>query len=150
VYGKLLKPRQSFLITLYSEIINQVPILLLAKCLNKIPSAEFDSFSANYKKLPAFYGTRRFITVFRTAASVFHPEPDKSLYAPIIFLEGPISYYLSVYWHAAAQLVEAQRYKPEGCGFESRWGCTMALGSSQPVKEVSTRDVLWELKPVDA
>jgi hypothetical protein len=23
--------------------------------------------------------------------------------------------------HAVAQLVEAQRYKPEGCGFDSRW-----------------------------
>jgi len=23
--------------------------------------------------------------------------------------------------HAVAQLVEALRYKPEGCGFDSRW-----------------------------
>ena len=23
---------------------------------------------------------------------------------------------------AVAQLVEAQRYKPKGCGFDSRWG----------------------------
>jgi hypothetical protein len=23
--------------------------------------------------------------------------------------------------HPVAQLVEAQRYKPEGCGFDSRW-----------------------------
>jgi len=90
LYDKLLKPLQSFLITVYSEIINQVPILLLAKCLNKIPSAEADSSSASYRKRPAFYGTRRFIPVFRTAASVFHPEPDKSLHPPIIFLEGPI------------------------------------------------------------
>ena len=26
------------------------------------------------------------------------------------------------YWgHAVAQLVEVLRYKPEGCGFDSRW-----------------------------
>jgi hypothetical protein len=25
------------------------------------------------------------------------------------------------YWHAVTQLVEALRYKPEGCWFDSRW-----------------------------
>jgi hypothetical protein len=95
--------------------------------------------------------------LFRTAASVFHPEPDKSLHAPITFLEGPSSCYLPVYWLAAARLVEAQRYKPEGRGFESRWrhllnpsGRNMALGSTQPATELSTRDVFWEVKPVGA
>ena len=47
-----------------------------------------------------------------------------------------------------AQLVEALRYKPEGRGFASRW-ChwiffiDMALGSTQPLTEISTRNVSW-------
>jgi hypothetical protein len=41
-----------------------------------------------------------------------------------------------------AQLVEALRYKSEGRGFDSRWcynpsGCTMALGLTQPLTEIS-------------
>ena len=49
--------------------------------------------------------------------------------------------------HAVAQLVEALRYKPEGRGFDSRWchwnfsfpsGCTMVLGLTQPLTEMST------------
>jgi hypothetical protein len=31
------------------------------------------------KKLPAFYGTRRFITVFRRPALGPYPEPDESI-----------------------------------------------------------------------
>ena len=45
-----------------------------------------------------------------------------------------------------AQLVEALRYKPEGRGFDSRWcpsGRSMALGSTQPPTEMSTRNVSW-------
>jgi hypothetical protein len=44
-----------------------------------------------------------------------------------------------------AQLVDALRYKPEGRGFDSRWchwnpsGRTVALGSTQPLTEMSTR-----------
>ena len=54
--------------------------------------------------------------------------------------------------HAVAQLVEALRYKPEGRGFDSRW-ChwiffigiilSSALGSTQPLTEMSTRNVFW-------
>ena len=53
--------------------------------------------------------------------------------------------------HAAAQLVEALRYKSEGHGFVSRWchrhnpsGRTMALGLTQPLTEMSTRNIFWE------
>jgi hypothetical protein len=56
-------------------------------------------------------------------------------------------------WHAVAQLVEALRYKPEGRGFDSRWchwnnpfGRTMALGSTQPLTEMSTRNISWGVK----
>jgi hypothetical protein len=32
------------------------------------------------------------------------------------------TFYYSYYWgHTMAQLVEALRYKPEGCGFDSPW-----------------------------
>jgi hypothetical protein len=52
--------------------------------------------------------------------------------------------------HALARLVEALRYKPEGRGSDSRLcreifhrhnpsGRTMALGSTQPLTEMSTR-----------
>jgi len=54
--------------------------------------------------------------------------------------------------HAAAQLVDALRYTPEGRGFDSRW-ChwnfsltlsfdrTMAQGLTQPLTEMSTRNI---------
>ena len=52
--------------------------------------------------------------------------------------------------HAVAQLVEALHYKPEGRGFDSRWchnnnpfGRTMVLGSTQPLTEMSTRNISW-------
>jgi len=56
--------------------------------------------------------------------------------------------------HAVAQLVEALRYKPEGGGFHSdgitgifHWhnpsGRTMALGLTQPLTEMSTRNISW-------
>ena len=61
--------------------------------------------------------------------------------------------------HAVAQLVEALRYKPEGCGFDSRWyhwnfpltsGRTMALGLTQPLTEMSTRNIYWGVKAAGA
>jgi hypothetical protein len=57
--------------------------------------------------------------------------------------------------HAVVQLVEALRYKPEGRGFDSLWcqwnwhnpfGRTMALGSTQPLTKMSTRNISWEGK----
>jgi hypothetical protein len=56
---------------------------------------------------------------------------------------------------AVAQLVEALRYKPEGRGFDSRlchWnfsflpGRTMTLGSTQPIRDMSTRNISWGVK----
>jgi len=55
---------------------------------------------------------------------------------------------------AVAQLVEAQRYNLEGRGFDSdgvneifHWhnssGRTMALGLTQPLTEMSTRNISW-------
>jgi hypothetical protein len=63
--------------------------------------------------------------------------------------------------HAVAQLVEALRYKPEGRGFDpdyvigifhghNRFGRTAALGSTQPLTEMSTRNVSWGVKAAGA
>jgi hypothetical protein len=54
--------------------------------------------------------------------------------------------------YEVAQLVEALRLKPEGRDFDSRWyhcnfsllnpsGRTMAPGSTQPLTEISTKDI---------
>ena len=52
-----------------------------------------------------------------------------------------------------AQLVEALRYQNEGHGFDSRRcyfinlsGRTMALQSTQPLTEMNTRNISWEVK----
>jgi hypothetical protein len=50
--------------------------------------------------------------------------------------------------HAVAQLVEALRYKSEGRGYDPRWrdnpsGRTMAMRSTQPPREMSTRNTSW-------
>jgi hypothetical protein len=57
--------------------------------------------------------------------------------------------------HAVAQLDEALRNKPEGRGFDSRLchntsGRTMALGSTQPVTDMSNRNISWGLKAAGA
>jgi hypothetical protein len=68
-----------------------------------------------------------------------------------------VTQHFSVLGHAVAQLVEARCYKPEGCGFDSRWcdwkfslnnpsGRTMALGLTQPLTEMSSRNNFWEEK----
>jgi hypothetical protein len=61
---------------------------------------------------------------------------------------------LNIEGQMMAQLVEALRYKPEGCGFDSLWrnwnfsltcpcGRTTALRSTQPLTEMSTRNISW-------
>jgi len=53
-------------------------------------------------------------------------------------------------------MIDALRYNLEGCGFNTDGtigifhshnfsGRTMAFGSTQPLKEVSTRNISWEL-----
>jgi hypothetical protein len=61
--------------------------------------------------------------------------------------------YRQQWGYAVAQLVEALRYKPEGRGFDTRWdrwkfsvnpsGRAMALESTQPLTEMSTRNLSW-------
>jgi hypothetical protein len=56
--------------------------------------------------------------------------------------------------YAVARLTESLRYKPEGHGFDSRWchgdfhwfnpsARTTALGWTQPLTGMSTRDISW-------
>ena len=56
-----------------------------------------------------------------------------------------------------ALLVEALRYKPVGRGFDSRWchwnfpsGRTVTLGLTQPLTEMSTRNISWRVKAAGA
>jgi hypothetical protein len=59
-----------------------------------------------------------------------------------------------------AQLVETLRYKLAGRGFDSRWcgffhwhnpvGRTMALGSTQPLTEMSTGNISWGVNAAGA
>jgi hypothetical protein len=81
------------------------------------------------KKFPAFYGTRRFITVrvgvyiniFENFYSIFISMTN---YINIfINIKYKLQYILvlnNLKWQAAAYLVEALCYKPEGCGFDFR------------------------------
>ena len=57
------------------------------------------------------------------------------------------------------QSVEELRYKSEGRGFGSRWdyfhwlnpsGRIFEMGSTQPLTEVSTRDISWGVKAAGA
>ena len=43
--------------------------------------------------------------------------------------------------YAEAHLVEVMRHKPEGRGLDC--GRTMALGLTQPLTEISTRNISW-------
>jgi hypothetical protein len=63
--------------------------------------------------------------------------------------------------HSVAQLVQALRYEPEGRGFDSRWcigifhwlnpsGRTMALGLTQSLTKMSTRNISWGVKAAGA
>jgi hypothetical protein len=70
-------------------------------------------------------------------------------------IEDKLVVCIGVTWgHAVVQLVEALRYKPEGCGLDSRWGYRdfsstypsgriMTLKSTQLLTEMSTRNISW-------
>jgi hypothetical protein len=51
--------------------------------------------------------------------------------------------YMHVECHAVAQLVEALRYAPEDRGFDSRLNHSCR---TQPVTEMSSRDISWGVK----
>jgi len=51
--------------------------------------------------------------------------------------------------HAVVHLVQALRYKPEGCGLDFQWchwnfsGRAMALGLTQSQTEMNTMNISW-------
>jgi hypothetical protein len=60
--------------------------------------------------------------------------------------------WFSVRGHMVAQLVEMLCYKPNGRRYDSQWcgwnflhpsSCSMALGLTQPLTEMSTRNISW-------
>jgi len=58
-----------------------------------------------------------------------------------------LPYLFSLLGHVVMQLVEALCSKPEGRDFDSRLnrsGRTIALGSTQSLTEMSTRNITWE------
>jgi hypothetical protein len=57
--------------------------------------------------------------------------------------------YLYRVGHAVAQLVQALRYKPEGRGFIDIIH-PATLGLTQPLTEMSTRNISWGVKTVGA
>ena len=84
---------------------------------------------------------------------LFTPTYIVSLRSSFIFATYIILSYVPhrLAGYAVAQLVEALRYKSEGRGFDSRWGHwnfsvtgrTVALGSTQPLTEMSSRNRCW-------
>jgi hypothetical protein len=50
--------------------------------------------------------------------------------------------------HAVAQLIQTLRFQPKRHGYGSQWchyGRNMVLGLTQPVTEMSTRNISWEM-----
>ena len=64
--------------------------------------------------------------------------------------------------HVVGQLVEALCYKPDGCGFDSRWGSlkffrlhnpsgrNMVSGLTQSLTEMSTRNIVCRVRAAGA
>jgi hypothetical protein len=74
------------------------------------------------------------------------------LFFPQLLFSVIITYAIG---HAVVQLVEALRYKPAVRGFDSRWwhnpsGRTMTLEVTQPLTEMSTRNIAWGVKAAGA
>jgi hypothetical protein len=94
-----------------------------------------------------------------TTFSVMSKKFSLKSYQDHYIFRVPLSNYEG---HAVAQLVEALCYKSEGRGFDSRWchwdfsltynpsGRTMALGLTQPLTEMSTRNISWGITTAGA
>jgi hypothetical protein len=87
------------------------------------------------------------INVVFASVQVLTVCPFRSTAGHVLFFFPPRFHYVCM-GYAVAQLVEALRYKLEGRGFDSRWchshnssSSTMALGLTQPLTEMSTRNI---------
>jgi hypothetical protein len=90
---------------------------------------------------------------------VFHITGARISQCDCLHIENGIHFYTRNWLgHAVAQLVEAVRYKPEGRGFDSDGvigifyssGRAMALGLTQPLIEMSTRNISPGVKAAGA
>ena len=133
-----------------------------------------DQSFSNYVLLheDSFYFVRLSVSYFRAqrrnlcilCPAVSHCHYNRDLYCSILnrfnLLHVSLLFVINVtipWGQAGVQLVEALLYKPEGRGFDSQWrswhnpsGRTMALGSTQPLTEMSTRNISWWVKAAAA
>jgi hypothetical protein len=97
--------------------------------------------------------------MFFGMSDVFHITGARISQCDCLHVENGIHFHTpTCLGHTVAQLVEALRYTLEGRGFDSDGvigifhfsGRTMALGLTQPVTEMSTRNISWGLKAAGA
>jgi hypothetical protein len=112
--------------------------------------------------------------MFQTANSYFGVKDKSSIFPCCSVSVKPVAHFFRVddranrfFWNVSsyknrlgymvAHLVEAMSYKPKGHGFNSQWSQQdfsllkpssriMVLGSTQPLIEISTKDISWGLK----
>ena len=102
-------------------------------------SSPFSYFSCI--RLPACF------SAFQYTSFLSVLERDDAFRKPLVWSFTLFQYCASHFFSVgvrsgAAQLVEALRYKPEGGRYDHS-GRTMALGSTQPLTETSTRNISW-------
>jgi hypothetical protein len=127
-----------------------VTSLFLYRMCVLLPPKDSISYIDSASMCPEFLETYRTILIFSsTKCHVFHN---------IIFLVHTIFMfyvkYVLKFGDRSSAVVEVLRYKSEGCWFNPRWChgffidvnpslCTVALGSTQPLTEMSTRCISW-------
>ena len=109
--------------------------LIFCSCISK----------SNYLSLQTYSGSWDFKLTPNRLASMLKMPFHTCFLAVLLALQ---------WWkgHVVAQLVEALRYKQEDRGFDSRWchwnflltqSALWALGLTQPLTEMSTRNISW-------
>ena len=89
------------------------------------------------------------------------PEISRHTSVPRHTLWEPLLYMKTCIGHAVVQLVEVLCFMLEGHGFDSRWchwnfhwlipsGCAIALGLTQPLTDMSTRNIFYRVKVAGA
>ena len=101
----------------------------------------------------------RYVTNF-----IFALDPEKTVNSPCQNSQNSGNFYCTTYMtplhsirvftliYAVPQLVQALCYKPEDRGFDSQWGhwnFLLAIGSTQPLIEMSTR-YIWRINAAGA
>jgi hypothetical protein len=90
------------------------------------------------------------VSIPKESSSGNSKTEKKNLLCVIQNYDKPIMFLLG---YAVALLVEALRYNPEGRGFDSRrchWNFSLTLSLTQPLTEMSTRNISWGVKAAGA